>query len=646
MQRERPNHSPEDSDRVGIGIIPLPLLITRLFGIYGRIASVARRGNPMQVWRMAVATYGGLAPHIRISGQAIGALIIGLWIVVGAEIDNSRQAAFENRSAEALNFARAFREQVGYVLRGVEGAMANLEEKIRDADGDFDLYRWGQHNVLIVPGIAEAALVGLDGRLRTTTVQATAGGTDLSDREHFTIHLEGGHTGLYVGPTVTGRLSGKPVLPISRRIDAVDGRFLGVLVVLIHPDGLMAMRRSVDLGPHGVVRLLGLDLRIRASYSLEHPGGEWGLGTSIAETPLPSVIDVGAEGTYNRPSLLDGQSRITGYARVGSYPLFVTVGLEQKRELAEADSHASIVVLFAVGATLLLIGFLIYLVREALRRIAYETALADERTRLQVVNLDLVESKGRAEAANRAKSAFLANMSHELRTPLNAIIGYSELIRDQAFGPDARPRYIEYAGYVHSSGQHLLKVISQLLDTARIETETLSIGDDLVDLRDIVQQALEPLRPIVASKHLDVTFRFTSVIPVIADPARLGQVFANIFSNAVKFTPPGGRITVDAERDPVTGVSCTVRDTGIGMSAAEVAVATAAFSQAEDEYSRSNQGTGLGLFLAKRLVELHGGTLTIESVKGQGTAVHVKLPPTRTGALERGSTPEAPRRVA
>ncbi|WP_291691893.1 histidine kinase dimerization/phospho-acceptor domain-containing protein, partial [Bradyrhizobium sp.] len=545
--------------------------------------------------RKTAAAYAGLAPHLRISGQAIGALIIGLWMVVGAELVNSRQAAFDNRSAEALNFARAFREQADYVLRGVEGRMMGLEDRIRDSNGHFDLFQWGRENILVVPGVAEAAFIGADGRLRSTTVQATAGGTDLRDREHFSIHVDGRDEGLYVGPTVIGRLSSQPVIPVSRRVDAADGTFLGVLVVLVQPDGLMAMRKSVDLGPHGVVRLVGLDLRIRASYSLEHSGGDWGRGTSVAENQLPSVIDVGAAGTYKRASLLDGLSRITAYARVGSYPLFVTVGLEQSRELAEADSHAMIIVLFAIGATLLLIGFLVYLVRDGLRRIAYEAKLADERTRLEVVNLDLAESKARAEAANRAKSVFLANMSHELRTPLNAIIGYSELIRDQTFGPDAKPRYIEYAGYVNSSGQHLLKVITQVLDTARIETETLNLGGNaLVDLRDIVQRALEPFQQIVTDKHLQVIFKFKSVIPVIADPARLGQVFTNLFSNAVKFTPAGGRITVEAKRDPVTGVTCTISDTGMGMSAEEVAIATAAFSQAEEAYARSNQGTGLG----------------------------------------------------
>ncbi len=222
-------------------------------------------------------------------------------------------------------------------------------------------------------------------------------------------------------------------------------------------------------------------------------------------------------------------------------------------------------------------------------------------------------------------------MSHELRTPLNAIIGYSEVIKDQAFGADATARYTEYAGDIHTSGQHLLSLIVDILDTAKLDAGKFELDEEIVDLPELVARSLAQVRLALENKGLKLEVRIANDLPrVRADPIRFNQVLINLLSNAIKFTPRGGRIVVGAECGVVGEIMCKVSDTGIGMSGDDLLVALEPFSQVETGLSKSHQGTGLGLPLAKRLIELHGGAMEIESARGRGTTVRLRLPAERT----------------
>ena len=238
----------------------------------------------------------------------------------------------------------------------------------------------------------------------------------------------------------------------------------------------------------------------------------------------------------------------------------------------------------------------------------------------------------RAEAANQAKSEFLANMSHELRTPLNAINGFSEIMATEMFGPLGDDRYRGYAEDILRSGQHLLSLINDILDMAKIEAGKLTLHLEPVSLEEVCQDVIRLMRGRAEEAGLTLALDAAPLETVDADYRALKQVVLNLVSNAIKFTPQGGRVDVLTRRTPDDRYEIAVADTGIGIAATDLARLAQPFEQVEGQHAKTNQGTGLGLALSKSLVELHGGTLEMESVLGKGTVVRVTLPMTQPAA--------------
>jgi len=251
-------------------------------------------------------------------------------------------------------------------------------------------------------------------------------------------------------------------------------------------------------------------------------------------------------------------------------------------------------------------------------------------TELKELLDNLEVTKLKSETASRAKSDFLANMSHELRTPLNAIIGFSQTFQSQLFGPLGNEKYLEYADDINSSSNHLLELINDILDVSAIESEAMELNEENIDVARIVEEAVRICTPSAERGRVEVsTFMEADPLVVLADGRRVRQVMLNLLNNAVKFTPEGGKVIVDSLLNNDGSYSIYVSDTGSGMNNEEVDIALSKFGQVDSGLDRKYEGTGLGLPLTKGLMELHGGTLEIDSLEGYGTMITATFPKER-----------------
>jgi two-component system cell cycle sensor histidine kinase PleC len=273
-----------------------------------------------------------------------------------------------------------------------------------------------------------------------------------------------------------------------------------------------------------------------------------------------------------------------------------------------------------------------YTTRERMMRLEVERgALID--------NLTLAKSESdaarvRAETASRAKSAFLANMSHELRTPLNAILGFSEIIQTKAMG--TVDQYAEYGGYIHGSGEHLLSLINDILDLAKIESGRLTLREADLDLRHLMDETAKLMTPKAITAGIALAVHVDRSFPnVHADERALRQILVNLASNAIKFTPPGGRVTAFANVMSDGALAFGLDDTGIGIAPEDHARVFESFGQGRHDAVLGDKGTGLGLPIVKGLAEAHGGSVILNSVRSEGTRITVILPPHRGRARLR-----------
>lgn len=278
------------------------------------------------------------------------------------------------------------------------------------------------------------------------------------------------------------------------------------------------------------------------------------------------------------------------------------------------------------------------------RRKFQVTTIMDITLRKQM-EISLRVSKDQADAANHAKSAFLASMSHELRTPLNAIIGFSEIMMNEAFGPIGTRKYIEYLQDVHLSARHLLEIINEVLDMSKIEAGKVDLDEQVFDIGELLQSVSRMMVSRAFSANIALETSVEDHLPLLrADPRLIRQVLINLVSNAIKFSGRGDTIWVSAAMQPDGDLQIVVKDEGIGIPSDKIREALEPFGQIHDSsVARDQQGTGLGLPLAKAMVELHGGTLRLQSAENIGTTVTIHLPSRRlvsqNKALQGGAQP-------
>jgi signal transduction histidine kinase len=264
----------------------------------------------------------------------------------------------------------------------------------------------------------------------------------------------------------------------------------------------------------------------------------------------------------------------------------------------------------------------------------YVSKLAETEKHLQFAMVELQHALSHAEQANDTRAQFIAHMSHELRTPLNAVLGFSDLINQQSFGPIGE-RYREYVQIIHDSGAHLLGLINQVLDIAKIDAGRLELDEDDVDVGESLHACVQFVSCQADEENIVLETDIAKGLPLLfADNRMFRQILLNLLGNAVKFTPSGGTVKVSAQI-VCEGLRLSIADSGIGISAGDLPHVFERFGQVHNAFTRAHNGTGLGLPLAKEFIEAHQGNIELESTPGIGTTVIVTFPETRlcTGAV-------------
>ncbi|WP_169738491.1 sensor histidine kinase [Afifella pfennigii] len=289
-----------------------------------------------------------------------------------------------------------------------------------------------------------------------------------------------------------------------------------------------------------------------------------------------------------------------------------------------------LVALCALGAELLFLYLAMELNRQYAQNLIFRAEKDAAFAELEQSKAVSDEARRRAEAANMAKSQFLATMSHELRTPLNAILGFSEVMRNEMLGPIENDAYKDYLNDIYSSGQHLLKLINEILDLSRIEAGKRELREELLSLTDLAKEAKSLLDLKARQRNIKVSQHFEEHMPkIVVDEQAIRQVALNLLANALKFTPPGGEVLIKVGRTQAGGQYISVRDNGPGIPEDELPIVLSAFGQSSISIKNAEQGTGLGIPIVQALIHLHGGNFLLRSKVGVGTEAIAILPAKR-----------------
>ncbi|CAO3427919.1 response regulator [Azospirillum doebereinerae] len=568
-------------------------------------------------------------------------------IVLSAMAGNAAHMAYrdyqdtlQRRYSLVRDMSKVVEEHVHRAIRGAAISLDQTAGMVAEAGGidairDMDHWMRLREAAAHVDGGETIWIFDAEGRAVMESLSYPGRSAEVADRDYFRASRESDR--LFIGPAVIGRTAEKRMIfTISRPLRDRDGRFIGVVAAGIGVDYLTDF---YDLLGFDYNPLIGV-YRPNGDVVARRPNMREMVGRSVADGLLfKTKLKQAPEGLYVSPSVLDGTSRIAAYRTMRDYGLIVLTGIDETEAFAEWRTRTAYTLGEALLASLVILlsmaWGLRYLDRERRTQVQLTEARAsaeqagaerDEVTRLAT---ELKRAKETAESANRGKGEFLASLSHELRTPLNAVIGFSDLIAREAEGPVGTPVYKRFALNVRDSGQHLLELINEILDHAQAEAGCLKIEETTVDLDAAATFAARMLTP--RAERAGVTLG-VSVAPSVrllrADERRLRQILLNLIANAVKYTPSGGSITVTAGME-AGALEIRVTDTGLGIPPEDIERVMEPFGRADTAANRRIEGTGLGLPLTRRLVELHGGTLALRSTLGVGTTVTARLPGAR-----------------
>jgi two-component system, NarL family, sensor histidine kinase BarA len=522
-------------------------------------------------------------------------LIGALWGLAIVEIANERRRVEADAYKDAENFSRAFDEHTVRTIQSADQVVQFLKFQYENRSGAFDVNQYINAGLLSNDIFNLYSIIDANGDVVSSSKPFTT--VNLSDREHFRVHVQKDSNSLFISKPVLGRVSKKWSLQMTRRLNDRQGNFAGVVVVSMDPFYFARFYHEFTMGRAGAITLLGTDGIVR----VRQVGDEASVGQDLSTSPTFMAMKENALGRLRATSRIDGTERLMAYRRLAGYPLYVSVGLSTKEILAPLEEYKQTVHGMAWLTTLMVVAFCAAMLR-MIRR--------------------LERSRRTALEASEAKSQFLANMSHELRTPLNGILGYAELLQSDLVDPEQR----RFARAIETSGNHLLSLVNTVLDMERVASGKMEVVVAPANLRELVVEVVSAHRSSALAKKLLLLSTVEPTLPetALCDRVKLVQVLNNLMHNAIKFTDKGS-VGLTLSRQGVD-LLITVADTGPGIAKALHTAVFEKFVQVDSSDGRAHGGTGLGLAIVKEMVELMGGQVTIESSIGAGSKFCVRVP--------------------
>lgn len=542
---------------------------------------------------------------------AVTFLLIAItWMVVFTVSEQTKQAEIDRSYDASQQLSKVFAEQVARTIDSVESLIDFAAYEILQHGSPDQLKEMADFGALSLGPVVQIAFVDTEGFTLATNTGLDLARTDLRDREHIRVHLDGKVNGLFVGAPVLGRVSGKWSIQLTRKIFDSDKKFAGIIVASVDPFYFQRFWTET-LRPGQLVTLLRSDGVILTRSS----GLQWALESRLRRTDLMARIAGREQGRLVAESA-EGVERLSFFARVSEFPLIVISGKEMKEVEASYASRQK--QFYAIGATLTIILLLLggWLVSFAWR------LRAEERAARQAEQL--------ARDAEHAKSSFLALMSHEIRTPLNALVGFSDLLRKTPLNKEQ----ISYIQTMEASALSLRNIVTDVLDFSKLEVGALEIENGPFNLHECFDHLKKTTSLLVEDKPITVRIDGVACLPdtVIVDGTRFYQAILNICANAAKFTQ-SGEIAISGgviKQGEVERLVVVVSDTGPGIADSVQSKLFTPFQQGQVSGKLRAGGAGLGLFISKSLVERMGGSIKVESKFGTGSKFTIELPFART----------------
>ncbi|MEI6558599.1 MAG: ATP-binding protein [Rhodospirillaceae bacterium] len=467
--------------------------------------------------------------------------------------------------------------------------------------------------------VDNVSLYDSTGALLMATASAVSGTINVADRSWFIrLRDSGADVPMIVSP-VLSRVTNRTAVIIARGVWDADHRFQGMVGMSVNPEHFLRPYLAVPLRRNGVINLLGTDGTVIARMR----GDTFTFGARVLTAGYRRILALAEREPYGSTYIaseeaVDGVAKYLSYRKIAGFPIVVNVGLTEADVLAPWHEETATI----AGVTIILSLLMLASSSLSYRRLSVIRRQAQD---LRDQAEALTAAKTKAEASERVKSDFIANMNHELRTPLNSVIGFSGLLID---APNSRldEKAMDHLRIIHEAGHHLLAIVDAVLDLSAVENGPVSLALEPVALGKLVADCARELEPARAARGVEIVTTTAGPDLIEADPAKTRQAILNIVSNSIKFSAAGARIEIGVGSPDPERVALTIADTGIGMNEEELSLAITPFAQVSSGLNKLYGGAGLGLPLAKRLIEIQGGVFDIASARDQGTLVRLDFP--------------------